>query len=259
MKHTFRYLVDHEPAPGARIRLSRVDVHHLTRVVRRRVGDELELIDPAGVIWPATLVVEGPQAEVEVATAPRPRLRQAPLTLYQGLCEWGRLDTVVEKCAELGVARVVLFAGSRSQRVPDGESWRRRRERLLRVAQAAARQSGQGRLPSVDGILEFSEVMADIAERNAVLLDPSGEVGLPRALAEAGSWDDLALVIGPDAGFSDDELAAARGAGVDVCHLGDTTLRAETAALVGVGVALAATGHFERRFERASTTGGLGA
>jgi 16S rRNA (uracil1498-N3)-methyltransferase len=257
-KHTFRYLIAQEPVPGARITLSRADTHHLTRVVRRRVGDELEVIDLAGEIWPATVIEDGTDAVVELASAPRVRARLAPITLYQGLCEWGRLDMVVEKCAELGVARVVIFAASRSRRVPDEGAWRRRRERFVRVAESAARQSGQGRLPQIDGVLRIEEVLEAIEVGPCVLLDPTGEVALARGLAEAARWDQLALVVGPDSGFAEAEVAAARASGVQVCHLGDTTLRAETAAIVGVSMALAATGHLERQSKAVSTDGDPG-
>jgi 16S rRNA U1498 N3-methylase RsmE len=69
----------------------------------------------------------------------------------------------------------------------------------------------------------------------------------------------LAVVIGPDTGVAGEELAAARRAGACVCHAVDATLRAETAAIVAVGVAFAATGHLERQSEPSSRTGASGA
>lgn len=246
MSHTFRYLIDHGPVPGERVVLPAADAHHLTRVVRRKVGDGVEVIDPDGAIWAATLVAAGDATVLEVGAAPARVPRQAALTLYVGLCDWGRLDVAVEKCTELGVARIVLFAGRRSQRVPTPEAWARRRERLTRVARAAARQSGQGSVPEIDGVWGFAAVHAALGREQAIVVDRSGTIPLTRALKGVAAGMPLAVVIGPDAGFAPDELARARAAGAEVCHLGDTTLRAETAAIVAASIVLAATGHLER-------------
>lgn len=242
MRHTYRCMIDHEPAPGARVALSDVDRHHLVRVARRRVGDPIEVIDPTGTVWPAVLVQTAPAALAELAPVPRPRARRVPVTLMQGLCDWGRLDTIVEKCTELGVARIAVFAGARSRRVPEPEAWERRRARLVRVAAAAARQSGQGTLPHIDGLLDSGQLAAELAGTRALVLDPRAELAFTAALAQTADWDALTLVIGPEAGFDPAELAALRTAGAGLCHLGATTLRAETAAIAAVSIGIAVTG-----------------
>jgi len=257
VSHTFRYLIDHQPVPAERVVLPAADAHHLTRVVRRRVGDDVEVIDPGGAIWRATLVMAGEQTVLEVAGAPARIPRQAALTLFLGLCDWGRLDVAVEKCTELGVARIVIFAGRRSQRVPTPGAWERRRERLVRVAQAAARQSGQGAVPEIDGVWTFDDVRAALGSERAIVLDPAGGLPLMHALGNVSAGESLAVVIGPDAGFAPDELAQARAVGAKVCHLGDTTLRAETAAIVAASIVLATTGHLARPPGVASDHGGV--
>jgi 16S rRNA (uracil1498-N3)-methyltransferase len=249
--------------PGAHVALSAQDSHHLARVVRRRAGDAVEVVDPGGRIWPATVVEPGDPATVRVAAAPRPAPAQAPVTLVQGLADWGRLDTLVEKCAELGVARVVLCAPSRTRRTPAPDAWRRRRERLLRVAEAAARQSGQARLPEVDGVLGWDVAVAEAAAAgDAYVLDPRAEVPLPAALA---GRDDpsgpVALLVGGDTGLSPDEVALATARGATACTVGPAVLRAETAALVAVTLALAALGRLgpgTRDPEADGTRGGVG-
>jgi len=246
VSHTFRYLIDHAPTPGERVALPAHDAHHLARVVRRRVGDPVEVIGPGGEIWPATVAsITADAAVLELGTAPRRGARRAPLLVCVGLCDWGRLDTAVEKCTELGVARIAVFAGRRSQRVPTADAWQRRRERLCRVAQAAARQSGQGGLPEIDGIWTLEELCVALGARHAIVLDPGAATPLIGALADRADDRPLALVVGPDMGFDAAELARLRAAGAEVCHLGDTTLRAETAAIVAAGITLAVTGHLD--------------
>lgn len=242
MRHVYRCLIDHEPPPGSRVVLTEAGRHHLIGVARRRVGDPIEVIDPSGAVWPAVLADVGPPAVAELAAAPRPPVPRAAVTLVQGLCEANRLDMIVEKCTELGVARIAVFAAGRSRRIPDPAAWQRRRTRLVRVAEAAARQSGQGRLPVIDGLLDVGGLVAEVAGRRALVLDPRGDVALVDALADGSAWEALSLVVGPDTGLAPDELALLRDAGARVCHLGAATLRAETAAIAAVSIAGAATG-----------------
>lgn len=247
MRHTFRYLLPGDPLPGATVVLPAPDSHHLVRVVRRRVGDPVEMIDATGRIWPATVVEDGEPAAVRLAAEPVAGPPAAPVVLYQGLAEWNRLDTVVEKCAELGLPRVVLVTGDRVRRTPEPDAWRRRRERLVRVAEAAARQSGQAHLPAVEGILSLDEALDATGGMDRVMLDPRGEAPLTDVLDERPDpGAPLAVLVGPDAGWSAAEVARARSAGVPVCRMGPSVLRAETAGIVAVAVALAAAGYLAR-------------
>jgi 16S rRNA (uracil1498-N3)-methyltransferase len=244
VKHTFRYMVQGALAAGEEVALSSADSHHLARVVRRRAGDEVELIDGTGRLWPATVVEIGPPALLR-ASDPQPGPSPAPVTLYQGLAEWGRLDVLVEKAAELGLERVVLYASARARRVPDPDAWRRRRGRFLRVAESAARQAGRAHLPRMDGLLAFDAVLAEIPPGEGFLLDPGAPLALSEALAEGR--ERVSLLIGPEAGLSDDERLAAEAAGLTPCTLGPAVLRAETAALVALSLSLAAVGALAER------------
>ena len=121
MRHVFRYSVAQDPGAGGEIALAPEDAHHLTRVVRRAVGDPVEVIGPDGRIWPAVVVAAGPAATVRATGEPRDA---APprVALYQGLAEWNRIAVVVEKAVELGVGPVTLFASERARRVPDDDA-----------------------------------------------------------------------------------------------------------------------------------------
>jgi len=242
MRHVPRYIAHTRICAGEHIGLSAEDARHLTRIVRRGVGDEIEIISSDGQVWPAIVTADGDTVIAEIGSTPRPVHTHGPLTLFQGLCEWGRLDTVVEKGVELGLSRIAFFAGARSQRVPDAAAFDRRRERFGRVMQAASRQSGRRQLPECGDLLGFDDVVAACAGTNAILLDPRGTHACADVAARYDADDPIAVIIGPDTGLSEHEVHVAREAGIEVCHLGDTTLRAETAAIVAVSVVLAVTG-----------------
>jgi 16S rRNA (uracil1498-N3)-methyltransferase len=246
VRHTFRYLVTQAPEAGAEVTLSPADSHHVTRVVRLRPGDAVELIDGAGTRWAAVLIEAGDRARVRVQAPTAAPAPPVSVTLYQGLIDGGRLDTLVEKAAELGVEEVAVVVTERVRRVPGADAWERRLDRLGRVAQSAARQSGQARLPRLRGLVPFPEVVSEIPAGEGFLIDPRGDASLPSALtAREGAPARVSLVVGPEAGFGEAEVAAARAAGLSVCGLGGAILRAETAALVAVSLALAAGGALE--------------
>jgi 16S rRNA (uracil1498-N3)-methyltransferase len=243
VRHTFRYLVTEAPEAGAEVTLSPADSHHLARVVRRRPGDAVELIDGAGTRWAAVVIEAGERARVRVEAASAVPGPPVSVILYQGLIDGGRLDTLVEKAAELGVEEVAVVVTERARRVPGADAWERRRQRLLRVAESAARQSGQARLPRLRGLVPFPEVVSEIPAGEGYLIDPRGDASLPSVLTgRERAPARVSLVVGPEAGFSDAEVALAGAAGVAVCGLGSPILRAETAALVAVSLALAAGG-----------------
>ncbi len=237
MKHTFRYLVD-ACVPDATVTLAPEDAHHLARVVRRREGDDVELIDAAGELWPAVVVSVEP-AVVRVGPAPRPAPRRLPVSLAVGLAEWGRLDTVVEKATELGVPDITFFASDRADRVPDPAAFTKRLDRMRRVGEAAARQSGHPQMPILIGVASLREVLADV--RPTFLIDPRAEVGLTDAVRDAAPPESV-VVVGGEAGFSTAEIAAAVEAGAHLGRLGDAILRTETAAIVAVAITAAAMG-----------------
>ena len=236
MKHTFRSTVGDVPQPGVVVMLGVDDGHHLIRVARRGVGDATEVIGPDGQIWPAVIEAVGPPVQLRVGDTPRRGPSVVPIDLYIGSLEWGRFDLVIEKCTEIGIASVTMFSSERAGRKADQQGFDRRRERLDRLADAAAKQSGQGRRPELHGLVPFSAVIQAIPPGTGFVVDARGERTLGQAL-RAAAPERAAIVVGSDAGFSEAEMDQARQVGVAICGLGASTLRAETAALVAVAVA----------------------
>ena len=191
--------------------LSAPDRHHLERVRRLRAGDELSVGDGRGryrrVAFGPTLT---PLDEVVAVGAPA-----RPVTVAFALTKGDRPETVVQKLTELGVDRIVPFVAQRTVVRWDESKAARNAERLRVVAREAAAQAHRPRLPVV---LEVTTFAAVVTEPGLALAEPGGA-----AITAATT----AVAIGPEGGWSPEELAAAE-ATVD---LGPTVLRAETAAL----------------------------
>ena len=236
MKHTFRYTVGTAVRADGAITLGEADAHHLVRVVRRGVGDAVEVIDAGGQIWPATISAVDPAVVVTVGAAPRPAPSPAPVEVCVGLAEWGRIDLLIEKATELGVSGLTLFTSERSRR-GDQDLFAKRRERMARLSEAAARQSGQGQRPELRGLVPFSAVVSAADSATTFLLDQGGEASLGTSLRRVTPPSAL-LVIGPDAGLAPGEIGALEDAGAQSCTLAAATLRAETAAIAACAVAV---------------------
>ena len=238
MRHVFRYLVDEDPVDGAEIVLSDDDSRHLVKVVRRQVGDGVEVIAPSGDLWPCEVVSTGNPAVVRVAGPARPAPYVPPLTLWVGLAEPGRLDLIAEKAAELGVRDLGVVVTERAKRVPDPDAWERRQARMQRVAVAAARQSGRGVRPVPRGLVPFAHVLETTDPGQGIILDPRAGDSLAQVIGGRDSGAPMTLLVGGDTGFTDAEADAAAAAGFHAAHMGSGVLRAETAAIAAATLAL---------------------
>jgi 16S rRNA (uracil1498-N3)-methyltransferase len=237
MRHVFRYVVADEPVDGDEIVLAEADSHHLATVVRRRAGDGIEVIAPSGDLWPCEVVDAGPPARVRVTGAPRQAPRVRPVRLWVGLAEGGRLDLVAEKAAELGVESLGVMVTARAKRVPDERAWGKRAERMARVAEAAARQSGRGAWPAPGPLVPFDHVLTETVPEQGVMLDPRAAAPMADILRARPADQPVTVLVGPDTGFDDAEVHAAQARGIATAGMGDGMLRTETAAIAAAVLA----------------------
>ena len=238
-----RFFVPGVHAPGDRVRLPGDDARKLLVVLRAQSGAAVELIDSGGRIFATRLVVDGSFAtltlEREVAAPPVPRLA---ITLAQGVPKGAKMDFVVEKATELGIARIVPFISART--VGDGERTGKL-ERWRRLAKSAAQQCGRRDVPDIDAPIEFAALVRTFASVDRALVPwelaeaaPLRET-LPPLIANVSS---ILVAIGPEGGFSAEEAASATMAGAHLISLGRRILRTETAGIVAATALLFASG-----------------
>jgi 16S rRNA (uracil1498-N3)-methyltransferase len=192
------------------------DLHHLVRVLRLRDGERVTVSDGSG-NWRVTEMRSGvlvPIGEIETELAP------PQLTIAAAIPKGDRLEWMVQKLTELGVARIILVDCARSVVRWDAARGSRQMERLERVAREAAMQSRRVWLPAVDGPVPLSTVLTG---ENVQFADPAGGV-----LSDRSSVGSSTVVIGPEGGFTNEELVAAPV----LVSLGPLVLRVETAAMV---------------------------
>lgn len=217
---------------GATHDLTADAVHYLTVVRRLGDGAAVEIFDGAGACRAGALISGAAGWQVRF-TAPRAAEAARPaVTLCYALPKGDKLDRVVRQATEIGVAHVRLVAGARSVVRLSGDRARKRVARLVRVAQEAARQSGRASVPTIDGPVDLDAALAEPTTR--LVLHPDG--GQPIETLEVRA--PLEVWVGPEGGFSPDELARLDAAGARRISLRCPVLRTETAAPLAVALAL---------------------
>jgi 16S rRNA (uracil1498-N3)-methyltransferase len=225
-----RYFVQN-PVTTDRALLTGAEAHHLAHVMRARPGEQVTAFDGGGAEFVAEVLRVG-RAEVELVILERNEInRESPteLTLAVALPKGDRQKWLVEKCTELGVSRIVPLTTARSV----AETSPQTASRLARTVIEASKQCGRNRLLEIASPRRWEELVAETVDLPLRLLaHPVG--GRPaKETAGGGNLPPRALAaIGPEGGFTDDEISLAVAAGWRLVNLGPRVLRIETAAVL---------------------------
>jgi 16S rRNA (uracil1498-N3)-methyltransferase len=211
---------------GARAVIEGGDARHLARSLRARVGEEIEVIDPAGFMLTVRLDAVSPDRVEGAVVSERPHEPEpaAKITIAIANLPAPALELVLSRCTEAGAFAFYVFQADRS--VARGA----KPERWNTICREAAMLAGRLRVPEASARSSLQDVLA--ASENAVLLAR----GVDQTLAKLTAPRDVTLLIGPEGGWTDRELKLAPLQ----ASLGPRNLRADTAALVGLSVALGA-------------------
>lgn len=248
-----QFLISPEDARRKAFRLEGPEAFHVSKVLRFGVGAELTLFDGKGGRF--TGVVEAVNADGTIDGKLTATLhaddRRAPanLTLYLGLLKAGPWDYALEKGTELGVGAFVPLLTPRTVvLLKEVERAKSKQDRWARMIMAAAKQCGRGDLPVVREPVQFRDAIRAVKDKGPILVAWEGMKGsvagetLRPALREAEKARgkdpiEVSLFVGPEGGFSEEEIELAETEGAVVFGLGPRVLRAETAAIAAAVVA----------------------
>jgi 16S rRNA (uracil1498-N3)-methyltransferase len=245
--------------PDVPLLLDARDVHHLVHVLRIRVAERISLAGTDGREAEVSLThvaadeIRGDVEEPVVRTS-GPRV-----TLMQALTRRERMELVVQKTTELGVAEIVPVVTARTIVKLDESKAARRAERWQRIAEEAAKQSQRAAVPPVREPVPLTELPELFERFDAVLVPWEEEAGSAPGIGEAlraagiadGSAASVAVVIGPEGGLEEAEVALLKSRGAITVSLGGTILRTETAGIVAVALTAYELGGVGNRGSRA--------
>ena len=210
------------------------DFRHLAAVRRVKPGDAIRLRDEKGTSYRALVGrIAGDYIELEIVDARGGERPPVDITLCMCLLKGGNFDLVVEKSVEIGVSRIIPVLSERTVPRPADENAKVRR--WGRKAEEAAKQSLRERVPPVEQISPFSDVIGMNQDDVRIIAHPGAPVTLKKFFHDnrAGA---VSLLVGPEGGFSPAEMESAASSGWVAVDFGFSQLRAETAAAVLCGI-----------------------
>jgi 16S rRNA (uracil1498-N3)-methyltransferase len=229
------FIITGSPSVGDLVQLGEGESRHLFKVVRARPGDEVNLLDGAGGVYRAVVrtggmvggLKKGAGVTAEIVSIDRPD-PGPPADMAIPLIKSHRMEFAVEKCAELGVRRIIPFRCERSIWKGGEREGGRKVERLERKVAAACKQSGNPWFPVVEPVVELAELAGTLAEYEQVFLaDPGGRPFSTVFCSEKASGPVIGIV-GPEGGFTDSESETLLTSGAVTVSFGLNRLRTET-------------------------------
>ncbi len=231
-----------DAAPGSDVilPLSDEDRHHLVSVLRVRVGETIEVVEPgAGSAWTVRVAQTSPVVSATLVER-LVRVVHPHVTLVQGVAKGDKMDAIVRQAVEVGASEIIPVLSGRSVVKLDERKRADRGERWRRIAKSAAEQSHRSEVPLVHDPSTLKSVLPLLAAHDEVIVlwEEARGSGL-RAAVE--SWvatpgAKIAVVVGPEGGLSAEEVAELESVGARTVTLGHTILRTETAAIVALAL-----------------------
>lgn len=237
-----RFFID-KPADRI-ITVTGSDARHIGYSLRMKKGDRLTFCH-GGTDY--LCVIESiTESEVVCRVESSEQSRSEPtvsLTLYQAYPKQDKLEFIIQKTTELGVKRIVPFISARCVSRPDTGSAARKLERMRRIAEEAAKQSGRGIVPEIAEATDLPGAMEDMRKNDVKLFcyENGGKRLSDIAFPQSGS---IGLMIGSEGGFERSEADAASEAGAERIWLGERILRCETCPVAVTAVIMNLTGNF---------------
>lgn len=229
-----KFFVSAEQIKEEFIEIEGGDARHVATVLRGKIGEDIIVCDGNGVDYECVISEIG-NKKVRAKIIKKSINKNEPsikITLFQSLPKHDKMETVIQKCVEIGVDEIVPVI-SENTVVKVRENAQKKLERFRKIAEAAAKQCQRGKIPAVGGITDFKDAV-EMAKSldNAVIPYEKEKNRTMKDFTDNFKGKTVGIFIGPEGGFSDDEITLCSNNGIKSITLGGRILRTETAGLV---------------------------
>lgn len=217
------------------------DVKHISKVLRCRIGEELEVCDNNNNEYICEITnIDKNQVELNILEkVDIQRESDLKIKVYQGLPKGPKMEMILQKLTEVGVDEIILVQTKRTVVKVDDKKEDKKLERWERIIYEAAKQSKRGKIPSLRGVLTFKEALADMKENDFNIAPYENEKTKSIKQAIKGvNINNIGIFVGPEGGFEETEIEAIEDIGGQSVSLGPRILRTETASLVASSIVL---------------------
>ena len=212
------------------------DVKYLTHVLRSSLGDEITLLDGTGKGYKGKIAsINKNKIEVQIKEAIKMETESSiDITLAQGIPKAEKMEIVIQKTTELGIKNIVPLITQRSVVKTKSPV---RLERWAKIAISSAQQSGRSKVPLIDGITGYREFLSHgFSGTGLIFYEGENKRGLKELLRGLKSVKEITFLIGPEGGFTNEEVELATRRGFTPVGLGPRILRTETAAITALSI-----------------------
>lgn len=229
-----KFFVDKNNIGEKNIEITGDDAKHISTVLRAKVDEEIIICDGYGTDYLCRLIgINKKQVLAEIIkkyeNKNEPSLK---ITLYQGLPKGDKMELVIQKCIEIGVDRIIPVITDNTV-VKIGEKAEKKNFRWNKIAEAAAKQCGRGKIPHVDKILSFKEAVEASKTLDGAIIPYENERQTNiKEFVKSFRGKSIGIFIGPEGGFSENEIKLCEENNISSVSLGKRILRTETAGLV---------------------------
>lgn len=222
------------------------DAIHIEKSLRMKVGEKITLCDPYKTQYLCEIFNIRPK-EVDVKILEKKPCNNEPnikVTLFQALPKGDKFDHVIQKTVELGACQIVPVMTSRCVSRPNEKAMEKKLVRLQKIAKQAAQQSRRGIIPIISPLQSLKNAAKMSNEYDCQILFYEGG-GKPLSSILPTNCKSVCIFIGPEGGFSEEEVALLCENGCTTATLGKRILRTETAPLAAISAIMYATGNFD--------------
>lgn len=233
-----QFFMQKEMKPGQKIEIIGSDAKHILKSLRLKTGDWIMLSDGCGKTFQAKIVQTSLRAVHAIIEREIMRNKGvAPPALALALANRERFEWAIQKTIELGCQRIIPFLSERSEKISAAIA-ARKLERWQKIAIEAAKQSGLPFLPVIEPPIEYNALCARIKNMQPCFIFYEGEKkqGLNSVLSNSKTNIIGLIIIGPEGGFTDNEISMAKKSGAFSVSLGQQILRVETAAIAAMAI-----------------------
>lgn len=216
------------------LHISEEDIFHLTKVLRIRPHEVVKVVTIEQ-LFEIQIITHQPFTFNVISENLLPPEKGPEVTLLYALPKGDKLELVVQKAVELGVNHIVLVDSAHTVTKFDPKKVANKLERLNKIIKAAAMQSNRLALPTISGPTPFNKVIAEDYDLK-LLAHEKGTLTFSISLTKFGESKHVAILVGPEGGFSDEEVKAARAHNFHIISFGSTILRSETAAIYALSI-----------------------
>ncbi len=244
-----KFFVMPEKVSGDIITIDTDDVLHIKKVLRLKLGDEITVSDSKNTDYKAEIfdITENSVLCKIIGSKQNDTEPNISVTLYQALPKASKMEYIIQKTTELGIIRIVPCRLSRCVVRLDEKDAVKKRDRWQKIADEAAKQSGRGVIPKIENVMSFKEAVFDMKNSDLCFVPYESEedTRLKKVLTSKSAVT-ISFMIGPEGGFSPEEVKVLQDNNIQLVTLGKRILRTETAAMATLSMVMYEIGDINR-------------